>query len=225
MYNNEVEIRLERPFGPRMIVSKLPMHIIDNMNRYCDNVIAQGDMYRKEHDKSQDLVGHVAEELNCDLSEDSFKDLLKILFDACKFLQENDVRERGGMESGQVPGVNLSKLFVAASWFVRSFKNDYNPLHIHTGCDFSCIIYTKVPPSIGRKNFKNTKKNHTTEGYIDFFSGTNTLCSPCQYTRRPEVGDLYVFPASLSHTAYPFYGEGERRSFSANLSLQYDEIA
>ena len=39
-------------------------------------------------------------------------------------------------------------------------------------------------------------------------------------TIQPKVGDLYIFPASLFHTVYPFYGEGERRSFSANMSLQ-----
>jgi hypothetical protein len=36
----------------------------------------------------------------------------------------------------------------------------------------------------------------------------------------PIVGDIFIFPAHLFHTVYPFFGEGERRSFSANISLQ-----
>ena len=39
-------------------------------------------------------------------------------------------------------------------------------------------------------------------------------------TRQPKVGDLYIFPSHLRHTAYPFYGEGERRSISMNMILR-----
>ena len=37
------------------------------------------------------------------------------------------------------------------------------------------------------------------------------------------VGDLFIFPSHLFHTVYPFFGEGERRSFSANISLTSEQ--
>ena len=40
------------------------------------------------------------------------------------------------------------------------------------------------------------------------------------YSVCPKVGDMYIFPSFLTHAVYPFYGEGERRSFSANMSLE-----
>ena len=34
----------------------------------------------------------------------------------------------------------------------------------------------------------------------------------------PKVGNWYLFPANLRHTVYPFRCDGERRSFSINMS-------
>ena len=39
------------------------------------------------------------------------------------------------------------------------------------------------------------------------------------YNVIPKVGDLLFFPNYLMHTAYPFYAEGERRSFSFNAEI------
>ena len=40
---------------------------------------------------------------------------------------------------------------------------------------------------------------------------------------KPEVGDLFIFPGTLYHCVYPFYGSGERRSFSMNFQVILDE--
>jgi hypothetical protein len=36
----------------------------------------------------------------------------------------------------------------------------------------------------------------------------------------PAVGDLYLFPAWLTHLVYPFQGPGERISYSFNLGVE-----
>ena len=36
---------------------------------------------------------------------------------------------------------------------------------------------------------------------------------------EPKVGDFYLFPNYLMHTAYPFKRDGERRSFSFNVDI------
>ena len=115
---------------------------------------------------------------------------------------------------------NAEKIAVHHAWFVRSFENDYNPTHIHTNGSSSCVLYLKIPPGISDKNSKNTHEKYATEGYIDFVYGSSSTVNPGNMCIQPKVGDLYIFPASLFHTVYPFYGEGERRSFSANISLQ-----
>ena len=39
----------------------------------------------------------------------------------------------------------------------------------------------------------------------------------------PEAGDFFIFPGTLYHCVYPFYGSGERRSFSMNFQVILDE--
>ena len=39
---------------------------------------------------------------------------------------------------------------------------------------------------------------------------------------KPEEGVLLMFPSWLRHSVNPFFGEGERRTFSANMNVILD---
>ena len=41
---------------------------------------------------------------------------------------------------------------------------------------------------------------------------------------KPEVGTMLMFPAWLRHGVMPFFGEGERRTFSCNMNVSPTEI-
>ena len=34
---------------------------------------------------------------------------------------------------------------IMSGWYVRQFENEYNPLHVHTGCQISCVGYLALP--------------------------------------------------------------------------------
>ena len=38
------------------------------------------------------------------------------------------------------------------------YENEYNPLHNHTGCDISGVIYLKCPDVKGRRNLESKKR-------------------------------------------------------------------
>ena len=38
---------------------------------------------------------------------------------------------------------------------------------------------------------------------------------------KPEVGKIVIFPKWLNHQVYPFFGEGERRTLSANFRAPF----
>jgi hypothetical protein len=44
--------------------------------------------------------------------------------------------------------ITIKKFDIIASWIVRQFKNDYNPIHYHGG-DISGVGYLKVPEDMG----------------------------------------------------------------------------
>ena len=209
---NEIQAQVLKPFGPRILKALVPKAILDTLNAQCDEIVAGSD-----HDKldiSNDLVGHVQEEWSCDIEQ--VPDFGNMLFLLTKGLYENFITE-----SGQQQPDTPTSLVIHKSWFVRAFENDYNPTHMHTSGSYSCVLYLKVPDTISDTNSKNVNKT-ATEGYIDFVYGTSLVCCAGNLCVKPEVGDLYIFPAYLFHTAYPFYGPDERRSFSINMSLMVD---
>jgi|TARA_R110000824_G_scaffold198232_3_gene382213 hypothetical protein len=209
MNEQQIEASVLAPFGPRILKAKVPSDMLDTLNAHCDEILEiEG---REELSLSKDLVGHVREEWACDLEK--APDFGNMLFILTKGLYDHFINERKEKQTA-IP----ENLVVHKSWFVRAFENDYNPAHMHTSGSYSCVLYLKVPENISDTNHKHVDKQ-VTEGYLDFIYGTSLVCCAGNLCLKPEVGDLYIFPAYLFHAAYPFYGEGERRSFSANMSL------
>jgi uncharacterized protein (TIGR02466 family) len=100
------------------------------------------------------------------------------------------------------------------SWIVKSRSGDYNPAHKHGG-QLSGIIYTKVPQQVADPSNTDGKLHflfgQLKEENLDFLGVRNVI---------PVVGDMYLFPAWLTHLVYPFEGEGERISYSFNLFVK-----
>ena len=116
-------------------------------------------------------------------------------------------------------------------WSVHSFGGDYNPMHSHmckTMTGISAVTWTKVPKCISDKSSKNeglANASGSQDGHLGFFYGTSTLLDaellkPVQdMTVKPRIGDIYMFPSWLQHMVYPFDGEGERTTISANINM------
>ena len=101
-------------------------------------------------------------------------------------------------------------------WVISQWEGEYNPIHIHTECQMSTVMYLKVP-----KFLPSVKEHRDDDGSIMFIGGAS---SGSRLTRNlmkitPKVGDFYIFPAHLQHTVYPFRTDGdfERRSVSFNV--------
>jgi len=214
MVEKHLEVQILKPFGPRILHAKIPQDYVDDLNNECDEIL-KDEQRRKDLDESAELVGHVAEELGCDMNNPKLKMFGSFLCDLTKCLHTEFLKEKQVRSKQTEP----DKLAIHSSWFVRSFESDYNPTHIHTNGTFSCVAYLKVPEGISTVNTRNTKEKYATEGYIDFIYGSSSIVTSGNICCMPVVGDIYVFPSHLFHTVYPFYGKGERRSFSANMSL------
>jgi hypothetical protein len=118
-------------------------------------------------------------------------------------------------------------------WTIHSYEGDYNPLHDHgskTPIGLSCILYLKVPEQIEALEPVDTLNGAS--GAVDGFTylqwGTNgmrdvnILRPKTDEYVKPVVGTLIMFPSWLRHSVNPFFGEGERRTFSANINI-YDK--
>ena len=195
-----------KPFGPSIVKIKMPNEMIEQINMYVDSVI-NDEQKIKKLDEGDKLIGKVQQEF---LMEVEFMKKIKW----ANFLAANVSSWAKEELNKEIKHFELIK-----SWVVRQFKNDYNPVHWHTG-DISGVGYLKVPSYLGNTSQPDKKTNEN--GKLQLIFGSPNLFSKSTYLVKPEIGDFYLFPNYLMHTVYPFSGtDEERRSVSFNAKVLF----
>ena len=93
----ELEVNILRPFGPRILHGKIPQDYVDELNNECDSIIAD-EQKRKELDESSELVGHVSEELKCNMNNPKLKLFGSFLCELTKGLHNEYLKEKNIVE-------------------------------------------------------------------------------------------------------------------------------
>ena len=189
------------PFGPKIAQLKFNKILIDIMNREVDRISSQKKLTKK-YDYSKKLVGQVKQEIQLPKNFIN-KYLIKKI--------NQSIKEYIKSTTGKITKTIKVKNF----WVVSQFSHEYNPVHYHDG-HVSGVGYLKVP------KFITNKKSLKTNGTIDFINGNKMFLNNSIFNHNPKVGDVILFPNYLMHTAYPFMGNGERRSFSFNAEIDYN---
>ena len=212
------------PYGPAIGHAKLPYELVNDLNKDCDDIVKDKEL-SKTQDFSHALVGEVEQELL--LSTDvmnkwgnwfgkQVRAYVAAYFNQLTIPNQNIFSVP--IEEALQAANNL-QINVQAAWYIRSFTGDYNPLHTHGNCELTCVGFLKVPDISGeQKNERGRNNSGVLEvvgsaGYNDF-----TFFENDRIGFTPKVGNWYLFPATLRHTVYPFKADGERRSFSINMS-------
>jgi hypothetical protein len=200
-----MKLELIRPFGPSILKVEIPKNIIDELNRYIDQIILD-DQKKKNLNHGDQLAGDVTQEFKLEkemMTKIGWLDFLgKCVFEWIK----KDLSQ------------SITKFNIIDSWVVRQFENEYNPVHWHSG-HISGAGFLKVPSSFGNFTQKKTGQNYY-GGNLNLIHGSKQFISRSVYKIKPKVGDFYFFPNYLMHTVYPFKGTSEeRRSISFNAFI------
>ena len=219
----ESEIRLQTHSINLMHIMTgiIPQNAIDEINKHIDGVVI-----KDNKDSSDNLVGQINREkksaqLDFPLDTEYGKNF-KGMLDGCatSLLTEGYKRK--------------AKADAVECWTVHSYAGDYNPFHSHgtlTPAGLSCILYLKVPDCIKKKPEVPmlTSASGDCDGFTQLIWDTATtldlysLKTTGQEMIKPEVGKMLIFPKWLNHQVYPFFGEGERRTLSANFNVYYEK--
>ena len=214
-----------------MLSVDFPKPFVDELNTFIDDVVIPDDK-----DYGHSLVGQIrqdekSKQLTFPLEGHEFAVEFKKILDSCatNYIQQAYKKQ--------------SHAETYDAWTVHSYAGDYNPLHDHGTRSFmglSCILFLKVPPqieAIGLPSEEMIAAGVTpgfqglngASGAVDGFTylcwGVNgmrdvNMLRPIQEEYvKPEVGTMIIFPAWLRHAVMPFSGEGERRTFSANINV------
>jgi len=230
-----IPVAMRNKLAVNIMRAEIPLNVIDELNQHIDEVIIPD---------GQDLSGELVGQIN--QNEKSAQWLFphndggvgEQFADILNNLGKEYIKQTLGDGDKEI------KTDVQTMWTVHSYAGDYNPLHDHGTRSFmglSCILYLKVPPQIEAIGVppEDMVAAGVTPGFqglngasgaVDGFTylcwGTNgmrdvNMLRPIteEYV-KPEVGTMIIFPAWLRHAVMPFSGEGERRTFSANLNVE-----
>ena len=212
-----------------MMKVDIPIAVINEINEHIEQTLIPEDK-----DFSKNLVGQINRSKKSKQLEFPHKNS-----DAGEMLG-GLIQTLGDTYMGNVRKGECYKTEMDSMWTVHSYEGDYNPLHDHgtkTPIGLSCILYLKVPDQIAAlpnpaEEFGGLNgSSGAVDGFTYFNWGThgvsdyNMLRSATEEYVKPEVGTLLMFPSWLRHSVNPFFGEGERRTLSANLNVnKFEEL-
>ena len=110
-------------------------------------------------------------------------------------------------------------MIVTTSWVNFMRAGEFNPPHTHSNCDFSTVLFIKISEEL-KEEHKKFKGTGGGPGTISFTYGEVQTHSLDHRSFFPEEGDLFIFPATLTHFVAPLLSKGERISMSANFRLE-----
>ena len=206
------EMNVTKPFGPTIGEIQVIPEFVKNLNDYSDEIIKDKEK-SKNLDAGDTLVGAVTQEIS--LEKEFF--VSKISPYLSNMIAAYMYKSRPDLEIGSIDNFKKKLLInFRQAWIVRQFENEYNPLHFHTG-NISGVCYTMLPKDFGKPPQNKKGVNHN--GHIQLAHGANIFNCKALELIKPEVGKFILFPNYMLHTVYPFYGPGERRSFSFNADI------
>ena len=192
-----------RPFGPPIGIVQMPNGLVNEINDYIDG-LSREKTEKLDHGKS--LAGNVNKEI---LLEKSIveKNWLPFISKTAQVYVELHYKKE------------IKEFHLIKTWVVRQFKNEYNPIHWHTG-HLSGVAYLKVPKNMGNYVQKNKDESDNKNGQLVFSHGAKMFLANSVMHVKPEVGKFIIFPHYMMHSVYPFHDtEEERRSISFNAKI------
>jgi hypothetical protein len=214
----EMHVQLLQPWSVPVMKLQLPPDILQIMIEISDKIIVD-----KEAKKwGTSLVGQIDKELYIPIKTliekkvlGFFQDAIRQFVITCLSQASPSTMKHTQQEEWLIE--------ILVMWIVSQQPGEYNPMHIHTECQISTVMYLKVPEMLP------SRKRHRADddGAILFTSNSSrdlelsvpTILLP------PVVGDFYIFGAHQQHAVYPFrcakgQEDVERRSISFNAVFQ-----
>ena len=198
-------------WGPFVMETKVEQELVDIL-------LEKGkESKEKNLDQRQKLAGFIDNEYYYDDYEEWFNPKFTPYIN--EYIEA--LRARWIKQAGQ-PKFKYADL--TSLWINYQKANEYNPPHNHPG-DLSFVIYLQVPDEIKKENEKGKGvQNNVGPGMIVFDYGIAMPFSINVFSKMPSVGDLFIFPAWLTHYVHAFKSDVERISVSGNIDFKYDKI-
>ena len=216
----QMSYTLHRPWSDILFETTLPPMILEKMIEISDEILA--DLKRTQW--GDNLAGQIKEEplippelLKEHNLTDFFGNMVLEYVHQCN-IQKTPPDQHQNMEAVK----KRIQVTINSMWIVEQQPGEYNPIHVHTNCDVSTVMYLKVP------NFLPSEKTERDDDGTIYFiggSGAKGKLKTNSLKVKPTPGAFFIFPSHLMHTVYPYKTNDNfaRRSVSFNASFEYKE--
>jgi len=212
----EMNIEIIQPWSVPVFKTTLPPDVLQAMIEISDYILADKDA--ESH--GGHLAGQIEKELRVDHKMLEETGVMGFFMGA---VRQFIIQCKRQMMPDKVDDIQREQWLtqMLTMWIISQQPGEYNPLHIHTQCTISAVMYIKVPKMLP------SKKEHRPgdDGSITFISNAarDVDFSIPSITYSPAVGDFFMFGAQQQHLVYPYRceeGDPERRSISFNAIFQ-----
>ena len=216
----KMSYNLHKPWADILFETTLPPPFLEKMIEISDEVLADS----KRISWGGNLAGQIKEELLIEpkvLKKENVLDFFGNMVQ--EYVHQCNIQKAPQEEAEYIEKMKDSiQVTIASMWIVEQQPGEYNPIHTHTNCDISTVMYLKAPSFL-----PSEKPDRNDDGTIYFVggSGTNDKLKMSSLKIKPKPGQFFIFPAHLMHTVYPYKTNDNfaRRSVSFNASFEYKE--
>lgn len=199
-----------KPFGPSLYKTMLDSDFIDFLKIVAEQTKNSG------CNVGSTLAGNISEQYSIVLNEEQtikfHNQIRQHIFNAVL-----EFEKKYNIDNTEYIFVDTFKFHLGSGpWINFQHHGEFNPLHNHTG-QLSAIIYIDVPKCIAEENASSLKTNAPSAGKVSWVYGNLDYTTDYHYTHQPVTGEMFLFPAGLQHTVYPFKSDVERISMSFNV--------
>jgi len=214
----DMNIELIQPWSVPVFKTTLPPEILQTMTEIADTIITD----KEATSHGEYLAGQIDTEL---LVEHNLLEQTGVMGFFLGAVRQFIIQCKCQMMPGFEQAIQKEEWLIQmlTMWIVSQQPNEYNPMHIHTECTISAVMYIKVPKML------SSKKEHRPNDDGSILFATNASrdvdFSVPNIVIHPAVGDFYIFGAQQQHAVYPYrcaegQKETERRSISFNAIFQ-----
>jgi len=185
-------------FGPLLFHTEINKNDLNEINNLC----------HKDEDLNnrKNLIGHV-------------NDVYKINSKKLEFILDSYFYEYKSCFFNFYG--NSIDFYINSAWVNYMRAGEFNPMHFHTGCTLSAVLFLSIPNDIKEENlnFKENRKKHSVgPGELTFFAFPQITRFITERSYFPKEGDLFIFPSNLTHYVAPFKSNVERVSVAFNMN-------
>jgi hypothetical protein len=220
------EVELLQPWSTFVMHTKLRPEVLEEMLKITDEILSE----KQNHTSwGHNLAGQIEDEIYINptdlipnvttyLHEVLRQFILLQLLQSYPYPSPHDIDTHHERKQEILKGGISTELI--SMWVVSQKDNEYNPIHIHTECSISAVMYLKIPEYLPAK-----KAHRDDDGAICFIGNSvrDNYFGDSVLSIKPQIGDFFVFASSQRHQVYPFQtkdGKSERRSLSLNANFR-----